>query len=173
MMVSPFCPSSFSKHNSGVTEPVKQRKNMNQTVLYLFGICFLSLGSYENLCIKVVTDWYYFFCLVCQFRCQMHKHSSGCKRGRPEVDSDPRQWHRHQGKETLRGADVCVLRVRPAGSGRTLPCSRDWASVDGIVWQKNSTATIIVYWVPVPYWALWEKNQKKNNKKHTGPCAGE
>lgn len=63
----------------------------------------------------------------------MHKYSSGRERGRPEADSDPRQWHRHQGKENLRGAGACVLRAIPAGSGRTFPGSRDWAFVDGIV----------------------------------------
>lgn len=67
----------------------------------------------------------------------MHKYTSGCERGRPEVDSDPRQWHRHQGKEqgkeNLRGAGACLLHAIPAGSGRTFPCSRDWAFVDGIV----------------------------------------
>lgn len=29
--------------------------------------------------------------------------------------------------------DVCVLGEMPAGSGRTFPCSRNWALVDGTV----------------------------------------
>lgn len=44
--VGPSCPSPFSKHNSVVTEPVKQRKKFNQTSLIFIWDLFLSLGSY-------------------------------------------------------------------------------------------------------------------------------
>lgn len=103
MMASPFCLSPFSKHSSVVTEPVKQRKNINQSYIYLEFV-FYPLAHVKICAFRQFTDCYFFFCLICQFRCQMHKYSSGCKRGRTQVDSDPRQWHRHQGKQNLRGA---------------------------------------------------------------------